>query len=490
MRTQAHLLPILFLFCLIPFGDAYLCIAQSNIQSDEIEATISKSRTDDAFWAVMIRDSSGTVLEAYNGEKLVRPASNLKLLTSAAILDELGSEFTYKTPMYGFGYQEGGNWIGDIIIEGSGDPSISGTFYDDDRFHVFDKFYMALDTLGIRHISGSLIGSDALFDQQVYPKGWNWDDLSFYYGVEISALSFNNNAVDLTVRADGKVGDTPSIQWFPFDTDYVNFINEQVITPPGTEYDEFYRRVMGTNTIILRSKLPKGYLEEESLSVLNAPMYFMDTFQKYLEDGGISVERGIIIDNQTHLYEEGEYVELASHQSVPLSELLKQVNKESSNFYTEMLLKTMAAEHFGAQGSTELGLEIVRNFAESMNMDTTKMSLSDGSGMSPSTLMKINDLTLLLVNLQQHDQFPVFFNSLSIGGRDGSLKYRFGGTPLVGKFRGKSGYVSGVRALSGYMTAKSGRRLIVGIVTNNYAVKTSYIDAIHETILTRAYHKY
>ena len=118
------------------------------------------------------------------------------------------------------------------------------------------------------------------------------------------------------------------------------------------------------------------------------------------------------------------------------------------------------------------------------------MELSDGSGMSPSTLLRIDDLTALLVNMQKHPAFPVFYSSLSVGGIDGSLSYRFGGTPLIGKFRGKSGYVSGVRALSGYLTTDGGRRLAVSIVTNNYTEKTSYIDSLHEKILSLLYNRY
>lgn len=464
--------------------------AQSIIFSPEIVQTIENSKAYDAFWSVIVRDSTGKILEGYNFDKLIHPASNLKLLTSAAILDELGADYTYTTGMYGYGYQEGRIWQGDIIIKGVGDPSISGEYYNKDRFHVFDKFYTALDTIGITRINGNLIGNDALFDQQPYPKGWNWDDLSFYYGVEVSALSFNNNAVDLTVNADKEVGETPGIQWFPYDTDYVNFINEQVITPSNTEYDEFYQRILGTNTIILRSKVPQNYVEKESLSVMNAPMFFMDTFRKYLQYGGITLGGRIIIDEQKQQFEGSRYSLLSSHESVPVQDLLKQINKESSNFYTEMMLKTAAAEHYDTQGSTDLAMTLVKEFAESMQMDTTKIEITDGSGMSPATLLKVEDLSRLLVNLQERSDFPVYKNSLSLAGIDGSLQHRFKNTSLYKKIRGKTGYLSGIRTLSGYMEAASGRPLVFSIVTNNHTEKASYIDSIQESILLQIHKKY
>ncbi len=486
MSYKVNFSVLLLAVWFLPFGG----IAQPATYSPEIVQTVEESKADDAFWSVIVRDSSGTILDGFNYDKLVRPASNIKLLTSAALLDALGPEFTYTTKMYGFGFREDSVWHGDIIIRGAGDPSISGEFYNEDRFHVLNKFYTALDTLGIRRISGSLIGNNAYFDEQPYPKGWNWDDLSFYYGVEVSALSFNNNAVDLKVIADKPVGETPDIQWFPFDTDYVNFINEQVITPPNSEYDEYYRRVLGTNTIILRSKVPRYYREKESLSVMNASQYFMDTFRKYLEDGGIDVEGGVIIDSQKQPWKRNDYTVLASHESVPLARLLTQVNKESSNFYTEMILKTAAAEHFNAQGSTELGIILVKDFAARAGMDTTNIEMSDGSGMSPSTLMTAEDLTRLLVNVQKRDDFKTFKQSLSVAGMDGSLENRFINTPLEKTLYGKTGYVSGVRALSGYMRSATGRPLVFSVFTNNYTRKTSYIDSVQESILLQIYQKY
>jgi len=464
--------------------------AQNIIFSPGIIQTVENSKANNAFWSVAVRDTTGKLLEGYNFDKLIRPASNIKLLTSAAILNELGPDFTFKTKMYGVGHQEGDTWKGDIIIRGSGDPSISGRFYNEDRFHVFDELFMALHSLGIKKIDGNLIGNDSYFDQQRYPKGWSWQDLSYYYGVEINALSFNNNAVDLRVYADGKVGDTPEIEWFPFDTDYVNFVNEQVITPMDSKYDEYYHRLLGTNTIILRSKLPKNYLEKESLSIFNAPMYFLDTFKKYLEDGDIEVTGDLIVDDQPQDWDSDQYKVLAEHQSVPLRKLLKQLNKESDNFYTEMLLKTAAAEHYDAAGTTDLGLTLVQDFADSMKMDTTKIVMNDGSGMAPATLVTTEDLTRLLVNMRHQPNAEDYKNSLSIAGVDGRLENRFTHTSLQGKIRGKTGYVSGVRSLSGYMQAASGQTLAFSIVTNNYTNKTSYIDYIQEKIVKDLYHKY
>lgn len=488
-KRKIIFIPVVILVVVIAIPSDHLWGQKVSVPPN-IDEIIENSRASSAFWSVIARDTTGKILGGYNFDKTVRPASSLKLLTSAAILDELGADYTYLTRIYGLGHQLGDTWEGDIIIRGVGDPSISGEFYNENRFHVFDKFFSALYDRGIREINGNLIGNAAFFDSQPYPEGWSWEDLSFYYGVEISALSFNDNAVDLTVYADGDIGEKPRIEWFPFDTDYVDFVNEQVITPPSTEYDEYYRRLLGTNTILLRSKLPKNYVEKESLSIKNAPMFFLDTFKKYLEDGGISLNGRIIVDNKSQDWKDDQYKVLAEHESLPLKKLLEQVNKDSDNFYSEMLLKTMAAEHFKAPGSTELGVSLVEDFAATQQMDTTRLEMTDASGMAPSTLLSVKDLSQLLVAMRDHPQFGDYKNSLSISGVDGSLKNRFNKDSLKGKIYGKTGYLSGVRSLSGYMETSSGQTLAFSVVTNNYTDKTSYIDYVQAKIIRRLYEKH
>jgi D-alanyl-D-alanine carboxypeptidase/D-alanyl-D-alanine-endopeptidase (penicillin-binding protein 4) len=463
--------------------------AQSEI-SPQIEQLITQNKADNAFWALTVRDSSGTILESYNPAKLIRPASNLKLLTAATALDKLGADFTYKTYMYGNGSQEGEVWNGDIVIRGSGDPSMSGKFYNDDRLHVMQQFFDMLGTRGIRKINGNLVGNVAYFDEKLYPDGWSWDDLSFYYAVPVSALSFNNNTVDLTVRANGEVGDTPSIEWFPFDTDYVEFVNDQRISPGNAEYDEFYQRLLGTNTILLRSSLPRGYVEKEALSISNPPLFFLDTFEEYLQDGGIQLSGNLIIDNNDHYWEGGSYTELGVHESVPLPNLLAQLNKESDNFYAEMLLKTSAAEYYNTKGTTELGISLVKSYLSSFGIDYRDVEMSDGSGMSSTNLISTRDLSLLLAKVQGGSAFQTFKNSLPVAGVDGSLQYRFRKSSLKNRMSAKTGYISGVRSISGYLKAKSDKTVIFSIVTNNYSTRTSYIDSIHRSILENLYEEY
>lgn len=457
--------------------------------SRSLQGIIEDGAASSSFFAVVVSDSSGRIVENYNGDKLIRPASIHKLVTSAAYLHVLGPEYRYSTILYGIGEQRGDTWVGDILVKGSGDPTINDDFFDD-PFHLFEEWVQMFDSLGINRIDGNIIGNDSYFDDIPYPRGWEWDDLSYYYGVEVNALSFNKNVVNLEVLADGDIGSTPEIQWFPFNTPFVDFINEQIITPPGTTFDESYRRLLGTNTIILRSSLPRGYYETEPLSITHASLYFIDTMKRYLELRGIQVGGQLITDRQPRNWSNPEYHVFHVHHSVPLYEILKEKNQNSDNFYSEMLLKTIAAERYATEGSTELGIQAVRQFLHSAGVDTNYVRMRDGSGMAPANLIRANELNHLLYELKSMDHFGFFFDSLASAGNSGTLQYRFQNSPIRGKFHGKTGFVSGVRAISGYMTTRHNHEIVITIVTNNYTQNTGVIDGVHQRILEYLYSVY
>ncbi|MEX0843771.1 MAG: D-alanyl-D-alanine carboxypeptidase/D-alanyl-D-alanine-endopeptidase [Balneolaceae bacterium] len=466
-----------------------LIFSAEPLYAQNLQSIINNAPNQEAFWSVTVRDEHGAILESLNPDKVIIPASNQKLLTTAAILDYFGAGFQYKTAIYGEGKLEGNTWIGDLVIKGSGDPSISGDLYDDDRYFVFRQFLKQLQEKGIQKIQGDLIADVSLFDAQYYPKGWDWYDFSFYYGVQISPLSFNNNAVDLEVFAEGEIGDTPRISWFPDSTDYVEFVNQQVITHPGIEYDEYYRRGLGDNQIVLGSTLPQNYYEDESLSINDPPLFFLDSFKKYLIQQGVQVDGLFQITMETKNVDSLEA--LAIHYSKPMAELIEWTNKESDNFYTEMMIKKLSAATGDKPGSFEHGIEQVRSFFANMGIDTTYVQMNDGSGMAGGNFNKTKIISEVLQKMMNHRDYEAYFNSMSVAGIDGTLSHRMKGTPLYNNFNGKSGFVTGVRTLSGYFEAISGRKLIVSLAANNYiSEKVRPIDAVHEEIVMYLYEKY
>ncbi len=472
------------------FFTLIISLAAFALPAQDVASIIEKGKETGAFWSVSVRDTQGNVLEEFNSDHLIIPASNQKLFTTAAILDGLGSEYRFTTNIYGDGELRDDTWSGHLIFSGSGDPSISGIMYEGDRGYVFRSIFNQLKEKGITEIDGAFVADVSYFDDQVFPKGWDWEDLSFYYGVEISPLSFNNNAVDLIVDANGEVGDRPTISWFPDNTDYVTFFNRQTIAQANTKYDEDYLKYLGKNEYHLGSSLPQGYLEEESLAISGAPNFFLDSFKKYLHANNYALINSGIAEFKKGDPKNLGFPVLASHTSEPLSKLIEWTNKESDNFYTEMLLKTLAAEKRGLPGTFEKGINEVREFLGRMEIDTTNIFMKDGSGMAGGNFTKTSILSDFLVKMQDHSEFESFYNSLSVAGIDGTIAHRMKGTPLYNNFKGKSGYVGGVRTLSGYFETSSGEILIVSLAANNFIGKVRPIDAIHEEILQYLFDKY
>ena len=458
-----------------------------NVKAQSFEQLLERLPNKEAFWSLTVLDEEGNKLENFNSDKLIIPASNQKLYTLAAVLDRLGSDFRYTTNIYGDGELVDSTWIGDLIIRGSGDPSISGFLYDEDREYVFSELMKQLKEFGIKDINGSLYSDISYFDKEVYPVGWDWYDLSFYYGVEIAPLSFNNNAFDLIVNAEGEIGEKPSISYYP-EIIGLEIINNQTIVSPNKEYDEYYRRKLGFNSIELASKLPQNYRETESLSIENAGLFFLNSFELFLRNNGF------VNVNSSKLNVECSSVGcskvLASHTSKPLSELVKWANKESDNFYTEMMLKTLAAEKQGFPGTFENGIKEVRNFLAEQGVDTNLVKMNDGSGLAMGNYTTTGNISRLLYSIKSHKEAKVLYNSLPIAGIDGSIAHRFKGTDLYNNVRAKTGYVGGVRTLSGYMTTSSGMKITFSLATNHFAGKVKPVDYSHQQILEYLYAKY
>lgn len=458
--------------------------AQNRGLQRQVESRLNAKGTPNAHWAVSVRDESGIEVAAFNSDKLMVPASNMKLVTSAAILEELGPDFRYVTNIYGTGKHVGRTWVGDLHIAASGDPSINGDFYDDDDLYVFKRFAEQLRAAGIDSIKGNVFGNTSVFDGQHLPPDWDWYDLPFYYAAEVGPLSFNSNTVFLEVDTNGKPGTKPGITWFPFNTDYVTFVNNQLITARGTSYRESYRRMPGSNVITLASRLPQGYVETEALTVSNPTMYFLDSFVKFLTYDGFGMDVRYHEDPFPRDWNTTEYTKLATHESQPLSELLQKVNKDSDNLYAEMMLKTLAHHRLGGAGSIRAG-EIAANQRFSiMRLDTNFVSFRDGSGLASTNLVSTGFLSGLLHAMKDSPHFAHYDSSMTIAGVDGTFRNRLRGTPLEGNLRGKSGTISRTRAFSGYVKTKSGKLVSFSMIANNFRVPARDIDRVHEALAT------
>ncbi|MBK7867408.1 MAG: D-alanyl-D-alanine carboxypeptidase/D-alanyl-D-alanine-endopeptidase [Ignavibacteriales bacterium] len=450
-----------------------------------VDGLLNDPNLTSASWGVMVQSmSSGEVLYKRNENKLLNSASLVKLFTTATALSFLGNDFTYETQIRTTGVIEGATLNGDLIIVGSGDPTISGRLYNDDIFFVFNQWAEKLIDLGIMSVSGSLIGDNSAFEELGLGKGWQWDHLSDWYAAPASALSLNDNAVDITIFP-GELGFSPEIDLTPM-TKYITVINDIVTVPADSTTKIEISRDNGSNIIRLSGRIRlnnKPY--SKSVSIESPAEFFVQVLSEVLQRRGIRVQGGWKVGSN-----KGPEVNLKGttllfkHYSKQLSEIVRLCNKNSYNFYAEQLLKTLGVVDAG-YGSTANGLMVVNQYLEKAKIDPTELKLVDGSGLSLLNLTSAEHYAKLLRYIFKSDYSQYFFNSLPVAGKDGSLADRLLDASSANNLRGKPGLNEGVRSLAGYLKTADNETLAVVFISNNHLVPFSYIDNIIDKICNK-----
>ena len=413
----------------------------------------------------------GRVLYEKNSDLVFIPASNMKLIVSSASLDLLGPDYVIPTTLFGTGEISDGTLKGSLILVGQGDPTLK---YED-MGEMADK----LKSMGIRAIDGDIVADDTYFDSVRLGSGWSWDYQSDYYSAQISALDLNRNVVGVYVRPGKKVGDSASFELLP-KTRYMNIKNECKTSDAGSTNSIRMSRIPGTNTIRVAGNVALGYEPqgpEDGVTVDDPALFTCRVFSEILKHGGIRV-RGKVI----HGTKPGDAKSLMTHNSPPMSEILRLLNKPSDNLIAECLLKQLGATVKG-EGKSSVGAEVEMDYLERIHGDTTALSIADGSGLSRHNLVSPRNLLAILKYMHGHKDSQVFIDSLPIAGVDGTLKKRMKGTPAEGNVRAKTGYIGMVRALSGYVTTKSGEPLVFSILMNNHLCQSSEADAAIDDIV-------
>ena len=419
-----------------------------------------------AFWGIEVRSlKTGKVVYARNADKSMKPASTLKLVTTAAALDAFGPDLRLRTTVETAARRDGmGRILGDVYLVGRGDPEVSGRFADDHASAGFEEMAEALKAAGVRQIEGRLVGHEGLFTGERRGSDWTWGDLVWSYGAEVSALSFNDNAAVLTVSPGERAGDPVMVERFP-ESRYYKVVSTATTSAAGGGSDLVLERDLGSNEVRLGGTLPAGEEREELAVALEDPaLYAATVFAEVLESKGIRVN-GVVATSKDPL-PAGVRV-LAGHDSAPLAEILKDVNKPSQNLHAEMLLRLLGARLKGT-GTVEAGQAAVLEFLRRMGVDPRAWALQDGSGLSRSDLVSPRGMVSLLAAMDRHPHAAAFRNSLPIAGVDGTLEHRMRGTPAQGRVVAKTGTIRHVNALDGYATTRSGERLAFAIIVNHH----------------------
>ena len=444
---------------------------------------------------------NGRVLFEENAAKLLRPASNMKLYTVATALDRLSPDYHFVTSVYAAARPDASGVVhGDLTIYGRGDPSIAARFNNGDYFKGIDDLAARIAAAGVKRVEGDLVGDESYFVGPKYGAGWNWEDLTWYYGAEITPLTVNDNALDLFVKPGLAVGQLALITTGPPDP-LLTIVNKVITSAKGSKREISIHRDLGENTITVTGSIPledKGYTE--SIGISQPAMLFVYLLRTSL------AQKGVVITGKSRTT--GEVIqpamitgvaisgasaplqnEIVTLQSPPFSTIAAQTLKWSQNLYTELILRTLgkvtpppATTPAVGQTSDELGLEAVKSFLKTVGIRPEALVLDDGSGLSRNDMITAEASVQLLTFMSKHRYANVFRDALPIGGVDGTLRNRFKGTPAENNVRAKTGSLSSAASLGGYLTTAGGEKLAFSIMVNNYPrdldPRSSCIDPI------------
>ena len=429
---------------------------------------------------------TGRVLFESNANKLLRPASNMKLYTVAAALDRLSPDYHFVTSVYARARPDAAGTIrGDLTIYGRGDPSIAARFNSGNYFKAIDDLAARIVAAGVKRVEGDLVGDETYFTGPPYGSGWEWDDLQWWYGAEISALTSNDNALDLSVKPGIKVGAAAVITTGPPDP-LLTIINKVTTAPKGTKRDLAAYRVLASDEVEISGSIPledKGY--SGGIAISRPALLFA-----YLLRASLA-QQGVVVKGKTRTIPQPIYavtpgpvasglVEVANFQSPPLSMIAAQTLKPSQNLYTELILRTLGNVAAPApttvsvdRTSETAGIEVVRAFLREAGVNASPLSLNDGSGLSRNDMVTAEATLQLLTYMRRHRYATAFRDALPIAGVDGTLRNRMKGTVAENNLRAKTGTLSAASSLSGFVTTAAGEELVFSIMVNNYPEGTN-----------------
>lgn len=457
----------------------------------------------DARWGIFVMSlRDGRILYARNADKPFTPASNMKVYTTAVALDLLGADYRWRTSVYvNAPPDKSGIITGDLILYGRGAPDFSSEKTKDGPA-AMAQLADALYKNGVRRVRGNLVGDESYLRGNPLGDGWLWNDIQWYFGAEVSALSVNGNEVKVKIEPASKSSAATSIKLEP-DTDYLRIRDETNVVERGEHATLGITRGLSDNEVRVWGNFPVGGSALSArLSVHQPALWAATLFRRLLK------ERGIIVDGETQVrdarsrdekdgFAPASAVELAAVTGKSLGEIARETNKESLNLNAELILRTLGKERGATapdkdpkkmreRGDDEAGLAVIRQWLERAGIATGNLALHDGSGLSRLDLITPEATARLLANIARTPATTVFRDSLPVAGRDGTLKFRLR-TTAAGRVQAKTGTLTYINSLSGYVITAGEEVLAFSIICNDETAEskaTRPIDAIATLLAT------
>ncbi|MFI5708042.1 D-alanyl-D-alanine carboxypeptidase/D-alanyl-D-alanine-endopeptidase [Kribbella sp. NPDC051620] len=447
----------------------------------QLDTLLADPRFQGSQVGLLVRDATtGETLYDRNGGTRLVPASNTKLFTSTAAMHTLGAGYRFHTDVLATAPVKGGKLRGDLYLKGFGDP----TALESDYVALAKQIAKA----GIERVDGNVIADDTYFDHVRLGDSWAWDDEPFYYSAQISALTlapntdYDSGTAIVESRPGATVGAPVKLNLVPANG-VLKLINTATTGAAGSANTLSIERDHGTNVVRVTGSVPAGAtVGQEWVTVWEPALYAADVFRRALKAEGVRVD-GSTREAATPATAR----QLARDESMTVGELMTPFLKLSNNMHAETLVKAMGAVA-KADGSWPAGLGVVTAYAKSVGVDTATIRLSDGSGLSRKVNVTPKSVTDILLAAEKEPWFQQWYDALPIAGNPdrftgGTLRSRMANTPAANNLHGKTGSLTGVTALSGYVTTKDGRKLVFSMITDNYLTSPRSVeDAVGVTL--------
>jgi len=430
--------------------------------------------------------STSKVILNYNGTKLLIPASNQKLLTTAAALSILGSDFTFKTYLEYDGHiTNKGVLEGNVYIRGEGDPTFgSGRISASEAWNeVLNKICKILSDAGIKQINGGIIGDASWFEYNSIPDYWIWTDIGNYYGSGVYGLNVYENTYRLLLKPGKAIGDSVEILGTDPVIPSVQFLNSIKTAAEGTGDNGYIYGAPFTSLRTVTGTIPKG----GNFSIKGSmpdPAYFVASG---IKDALVKNKIEVLESPSSAYTFNGKPVTerkvLHIFTSSPLKDIIKETNVNSINLYAESLLKTIGKKLFN-EGTTKGGIKAVQEFWSSKGLDPSAIIIFDGSGLSTFNWVSSEAFSQALLQMSKEKYYADFYNSLPVSGVSGTLKKIGKGTKLENNMRAKSGSMKRVLCYSGYIrNPETGKEYSFSVMVNNFECTASALIPKIEKIL-------
>lgn len=432
-----------------------------------------------ACWGVKVVSlDTGQVLFEENPQKYFSPASNSKLYTAALALDRLGGDYRIKTSLYAKARpNRWGTLKGDLLVYGRGDPTINARLNSNDIYRALAPLVRAVTNAGIKRIAGDLVGDESFFRGPPFGSGWAWDDMQYYYGAPISALTINDNRIEISVKPGAQMNAPCTMTMLPA-TGWLVLSNRTVTVAKGGRRTISFYRPLDQPVVYVLGQMPlDDAVYAEDVTVPNPAGLFVAIFKEALAKHGVKVSgktRSVSwLDREARPLDYGRLVEVGFVESPPLRDLAREVQKPSQNLYTDLLLAHVGAMQTATNArsretSEDAGIRELGKFLAEAGVRSGDVQFEEGSGLSRNNLTTPDATVALLQHMSRHREAAAYTNALPVAGVDGTLRNRMKDTAAAGNVHAKTGTLRWANALSGYVTSAAGERLVFCVMLNRY----------------------